>query len=240
MSEWLRIAHRGASGHAPENTLASFQKALDIGVDGVEMDARMTADGHAVVVHDATLDRTTDMTGRVDKLTLSEIKRADAGGGERVPTLKEALSILPSGILAVVEIKAVEAAGPSARILSDLGKSAEALVISFLPDALPAVRAVDADIQTGLIVAHRLADGEAENGLAMLEAARALGTSAVSCNWRTATPETVEAIHNAGGTIGVWTPNEPAHIRQAIQSGVDAVTSDYPDRLNDARAVDEW
>ncbi len=239
MSGWLRIAHRGASGHAPENTLASFQKALEIGVDGVEMDARLTADGHAVVMHDGTLDRTTDMKGRVDELTLAQIQQADAGGGERVPTLQEALSILPSGVLAVVEIKAVAAAGPSARILSDLGKSAEALAISFLPDALPAVRAVNAGIQTGLIVGQRLAEGDAENGLAMLEAARALGTSAVSCNWRVALPEAVEAIHDAGGTIGVWTPNDPRHIRQAIQAGVDAVTSDYPDRLNDARAVNE-
>ena len=238
MNDWLRIAHRGASGHAPENTLASFQMALEIGVDGVEMDARLTADGHVVVMHDETLDRTTDMEGRVDELTLSEIKRADAGGGERVPTLQEALSMIPSGVLAVVEIKAVEAAGPSARIASDLGKSAETVAISFLPAALPAVRAADAGIQTGLIVGQRLVEGEAENGLAMLKAARAVGTSAVSCNWRAASPDAVQAIHNAGGTVGVWTPNDPRHIRQAVQAGADAVTSDYPDRLNDARAAD--
>ena len=233
MRRWLRIGHRGAPGHAPENTLASFQKALQIGVDGVEMDARMTADGQIAVIHDDTLDRTTDMTGQVRQLTMAQIRKADAGGGERVPTLQEALETIPDGILAVIEIKTLDAAAPSARLAQEIGKSGETLLISFLPEALPAARAAVPKLQTALIVGRRIADGETENGRAMLQAARSAGTDSVSCNWRIASPEAVQAVHEAGGTIGVWTPNDPRHIRQAIQAGVDAVTSDYPDRLND-------
>ena len=127
MASWIRIAHRGASGSAPENTLAAFKKALDIGVDAVELDLHGTKDGEIVAIHDATLDRTTNLSGPVKKNRLTTIKMADAGGwfhpdfaGERlqvdattvrtvarelVPTLAEALECIVGDAMAVLEIK---------------------------------------------------------------------------------------------------------------------------------------
>ena len=112
MGSWIRIAHRGASGIAPENTLAAFKKALEIGVDAVELDLHGTADGEIVVIHDSTLDRTTDRHGHINETTLETIQSADAGGwfdaefaGEPVPTLTEALACIGKGTIAVLEIK---------------------------------------------------------------------------------------------------------------------------------------
>ena len=112
MHPWIRIAHRGASGSAPENTLAAFEKAIEIGVDAVELDLHGTADGEVVVIHDTSLDRTTNHCGPVNQTTLETIKRADAGGwfapefvGEPVPTLVEALECIAKQTIAVLEIK---------------------------------------------------------------------------------------------------------------------------------------
>ena len=95
MGSWIRIAHRGASGRAPENTLAAFKRAIELGVDAVELDLHGTADGEIVAIHDSTLDRTTDLHGHINETTLKTIQSADAGGwfdaefaGESVPTLQ--------------------------------------------------------------------------------------------------------------------------------------------------------
>ena len=111
-SDFVRIAHRGASGLAPENTLSAFSKALEIGVDGVEVDVRGTLDGKLVVLHDQTLDRTTDRTGCIHRMSLTEIQEADAGAwfgpsfiGEKVPTLAESLDLIKKTAITVLEVK---------------------------------------------------------------------------------------------------------------------------------------
>ena len=90
----LRIGHRGAAGHAPENTLVSFEKAIDLGCDMTELDVHICGSGELVVIHDETVDRTTNGSGRVSELTLREIKILDAGDGEEIPTLEEVLELL--------------------------------------------------------------------------------------------------------------------------------------------------
>ncbi len=114
--EWpgvMVVAHRGASRHAPENTLAAFRKAIELGADLIEFDVRQTRDGHLVVMHDDTVDRTTDGRGRVSQMTLEEIRKLDAGSwfgpqfkGERVPTLDEALETIKGGALPDIDFKA--------------------------------------------------------------------------------------------------------------------------------------
>ncbi|HIE61638.1 MAG TPA: tetratricopeptide repeat protein [Microbacterium sp.] len=129
MADWLRIAHRGASGHEPENTLAAFRKAIEIGVDGVEMDIRLSADGEVVVLHDASLERTTDAVGDVARMTFAEIREADAGSGERVPTLTEALEALaslPDTVASAGRLGPVEA---TARLASDAADCNRATIL---------------------------------------------------------------------------------------------------------------
>ncbi|MEM3426627.1 MAG: glycerophosphodiester phosphodiesterase family protein, partial [Thermoproteota archaeon] len=103
MSSVLKIGHRGARFYEPENTLRSFRKALELGVDAVELDVRRTRDGELVVIHDAEVDRTTNGKGLVRELTLEEIRRLDAGKGEKIPTLEEALDFLDGRVKILIE-----------------------------------------------------------------------------------------------------------------------------------------
>ncbi len=101
----LRVGHRGARAYAPENTLASFKKAIEIGVDAVELDVRKTKDNQLVVIHDADVKRTTDGEGLVSELTLAQIKSFSAEGGEKIPTLDEALDFLDKKVKVLIELK---------------------------------------------------------------------------------------------------------------------------------------
>lgn len=236
MADWLRIAHRGASGHAPENTLAAFRKAVEMGVDGIEMDVRLSADGEVVVLHDATLDRTTDAAGDVAKMTLAEIREADAGDGERVPTLSEALEAIPPDVLAFVEIKAIEATPHAVRIVQEMDRLDQVAIISFNPDALRMLRELDSRMPAGLLLggsAETYTDASSV-GIDLLRRAQASGTSTVSADWRLLNPEVVNDIRRRGGSVWTWTINDIDDIRRVADMGVGAITSDYPDRLNEA------
>ncbi|MBX3346067.1 MAG: hypothetical protein KF806_12130, partial [Nitrospira sp.] len=113
MPSVLRIGHRGASGHAPENTLASIWKARSFHVDFIEVDVRETSDGHLVLLHDDTIDRTTNKSGTLADMTLEQVQRLDAGNWQRIPTLEEALDIAGQAIGVILELK-VEGIGNEA------------------------------------------------------------------------------------------------------------------------------
>ncbi|MGI8871227.1 MAG: glycerophosphodiester phosphodiesterase [Candidatus Limnocylindria bacterium] len=167
----LVLAHRGASVQAPENTLAAFRLAVEQGADGIELDVHRTADMQLAVIHDETLDRTTDGTGNVGDLSMDEIRQFDAGArfvaeddssewagrGLRVPTLPEVLAWLPEGISLVVELKARAAAGVTAEALreSAVGRAGRAMVISFDEASIEEVHALDPDLPTGLLLVPR-------------------------------------------------------------------------------------
>ncbi len=150
----LVVAHRGASGHAPENTMESFRKGIEMGADAIELDVHLTADGQLAVIHDDTLDRTTDRGGRVAELTMDEIREADAGDGQRVPTLPEVLEWLPSDVGLVIEIKARAAADAVVAALHDhpARASGRVVVISFDEAAIEEVRQLDPVIKTGYLL----------------------------------------------------------------------------------------
>ena len=136
----LRIGHRGARAYAPENTIASFKKALEIGVDAVELDVRKTKDKQLVVIHDADVKRTTDGEGLVCELTLKEIKGFSAEGGEKIPTLEEALDFLDKKVKVFVELKEEGTEEQVLRVVHDRGLEKNVVIVSFLEDALRKVR----------------------------------------------------------------------------------------------------
>jgi glycerophosphoryl diester phosphodiesterase len=162
------VAHRGASRHRPENTLPSFALGVDQGADAIELDLHLSADGELMVIHDETLDRTTDMTGPVAGLTLAEIRRADAGAtftaddgsapfrgtGLTVPTFSEVLEWLPDGIGLVVEIKARAAVAPAVEALRGhpVRAAGRASLISFDERAIDESRELDPDLPTGYLL----------------------------------------------------------------------------------------
>jgi len=164
----LIVGHRGSPAQRPENTLPSFELAVEQGVDAIELDVHLTTDGQLAVIHDATLERTTDLTGIVAQMTMDAIRGADAGyhfgtddethpyrgQGLRVPTLPDVLEWLPGGIGLVVELKSRDAADAAVAALRDSGvvKAGLATVISFDEQAIDRVRELDATLPTGLLL----------------------------------------------------------------------------------------
>ena len=149
----LRIGHRGARAYAPENTLASFKKALEIGVDAVELDVRKTKDNQLVVIHDADVKRTTNREGLVSEFTLKEIQSLDAGSGEKIPTLEETLDFLGKKVKILIELKETGVEEQVLKIVHQKGLEKNVVITSFLEEALRKVRELDKDVETGLIYA---------------------------------------------------------------------------------------
>ena len=238
-SEFIRIAHRGASGRAPENTRAAFAAALDLGVDAIELDCQLSADGALVVVHDETLERTTSGLGPVCAKTWSELAALDAGAwrgkeftGERIPRLEDVLTQLAGRVVLNVEIKSARDVGaieaPLVRTVAAHGALEWVLFSSFHEQALRNVRAAseDAAIEAALgILWDRRPPADA------LALASELDARCIVPSRRLATPELVAAAHARDLGVWVWTVNDVAEMRGLVAAGVDALFSDYPERF---------
>ncbi|MCQ4209252.1 glycerophosphodiester phosphodiesterase [Streptomyces longispororuber] len=215
----LVYGHRGARTEEPENTLRSFRRAAELGADGIELDVRVSADGRLVVIHDATVDRTTDGEGEVAALTLAQLRSLDAGSGERIPTLDEALASFEG--LVQVEIKAPEAV----RVIQDLPE--RAVLTSFHPEVLEDAARRLPRVARGLIT-HRPGDD-------MLRTAKDLGAAWVCPELTDAlTPGLVERCHAAGLRVDGWPAADRELLHGFVELGVDAVTTDHPGR------IEEW
>lgn len=232
------IAHRGASAEAPENTLAAFRRALAIGVDGVELDAHLSADGVPVVIHDPLLERTTDGHGLVRDHPLAALRRLDAGrrfaeqfAGERIPTLAEALDALRR-VRVIVEIKNGPVYYPAiaARVLAAVAEAGHRAVTisSFDHHVLLEVRAAAPQVPRAVLYAARPIDP--------VRMARDAGAALLHPHWAYVTREMVGQAQAAGLRVETWTVDEPAHLRHVIATGVDGVMTNHPDRLRAALA----
>lgn len=233
----LRIAHRGASGEAPENTLAAFRRAVELGADMVECDLQMTADGAIVVMHDDTVDRTTDGRGRVADLRVPDIRRLDAGSwfaprfrNERVPLLGELLETLHGRAGVNLEIKTRpdgDYDGIVKRILRRLGALRafdEAVISSFDVRAIAAVRRAAPRVRTAIIASQ-------SSPRAALAAARKLSVWAIHPEKTRCIPSLIRAAHASRLRVHAWTVNTPRDIRRVLAAGVDGIISNYPARI---------
>ena len=235
MDSWIRIAHRGASGIAPENTLAAFKKAIEIGVDAVELDLHGTADGEVVVIHDASLDRTTNHHGTVNQTSLETIKRADAGGwfapefaGEPVPTLVESLECITEKTVALLEIKdplIAEAVVTKVRATQTLNLT---VIISFHTTVLEAVRALEPRIPTGWLIGSHNNDVPPEQ---LCQELGELGSSLLNVNHQLITAEFAYEVRRRGITLWCWTVDDVVRMREMKAFGVQGITSNYPERF---------
>ncbi len=237
-SPWI-IAHRGASGHAPENTIASFQRAVELGSTFIETDLHVTRDGHFVAIHDDTVDRTTNGSGEVRNFTLDELRRLDAGlwfdrefMGERVPTLEEIIEF--SGkhdVVFYLELKYLAVTGMDHALAAALGKvksAARTIVISFDASALASLRRIDPAIMMGLLVEDARPDS--------IRAALALGARQLCPESSRVDGKFVEQAHRSDLPVVTWTVNAAENMRAMIANRVDGIMTDFPDRL---RAVIE-
>ena len=217
------IGHRGAAGLEPENTLRSFRRALELGVDVIECDVRLTRDGRIVLLHDATVDRTTNGTGAVGDLTFEQLRALDAGQGERVPTLLELLELAAGRVEVHIELKDPSAFEGVLAQLAELSLRDTAILTSGDTEVLRRVRAADAAIRMEHIFADPPADAVAR--AASVRAAR------ISSHFTRLTRTFVDEAHRSGLEVIAWPPNTPADQRQAIALGVDLICTDRPDVL---------
>lgn len=223
MHHVLKIGHRGAAGHAPENTLAAVRKGIAFGVDFVEIDIRRTADGRLVVLHDATVNRTTDGKGRIERLCLQDLEKLDAGDGERIPTLAEVLKVATGKTGLMVELKIRGAAQQTVELVREAGFKNPVIYASFLHDELIHVR--KADPKAPLMVLF--------GSLSRASVVRAIkyGSSYVGLPHNKATGPLVNSFHRAGLLVFVYTANDPDDIQRVLSLGVDGVISNFPDRI---------
>jgi len=230
----LLIAHRGASGHAPENTLAAFRKAVSLGVGFIETDLQLTRDARFVAIHDDTVDRTTNGHGAVHDLTLEAIRKLDAGSwfgseyaGERIPTLEEILEFSKKNdVVFYLELKPGGSWGGEHALIGALRESAEiarTVVISFDGAILEAVRKIEPTLMTGLLYDGQLADP--------LDKALEIGARQLAVRGDLVTPAMLMQARSRDLQVVCWTVNHGAHIRLLMDAGVDGIMSDYPDRL---------
>jgi glycerophosphoryl diester phosphodiesterase len=218
----LRVGHRGARAYAPENTLASFKKALEIGVDAVELDVRKTKDNQLVVIHDADVKRTTNGEGLVSELTLKEIKDFSTDGGEKIPTLQEALDFLDKKVKVLIELKEAGVEKQVLSILKDRGVEKNVVIVSFHEDVLKKTRELNSEVETGLIYATH------KNPI---KAALELRANYLVALYRFIHTANVEKAHKNGLKVIAWTINKPEEAKQYAAKGVDGITSDKPDIL---------
>lgn len=218
------IAHRGASGEEPENTLRAFEAAVAQGAQMIELDLRLTMDGHVVVIHDASLNRTTDRQGRIAKITLAEARRADAGKGERIPTLKETLELARKRAELYLEMKDANAATATLREVREFGLENEVLIASFSRRMMQRLRGEVRDIRLGLIVAPPTL------GL-LTPTPDDFEFDVLSVDERLCRRVLVEQTHRKGKKVFVWTLDDERGYRKMSSLGVDGIVTNFPDRL---------
>jgi len=230
----LSIAHRGASGYAPENTFAAFRRALAMGVAFIETDLQLSRDARLVAIHDATVNRTTNGQGTVHDMTLAELRRLDAGSwfgsefsGERIPTIEEILQFAKKhDVVFYLEMKPSGSWGGEHALISalrDSGEIARTVVISFDAGILAGVRKIEPTLMTGLLF-----DGQIEKPL---EKALEIGARQVAVRGDLVTARLLKEARERDLQVVCWTVNQPAHLRLLAEAGVDGIMSDYPDRL---------
>ena len=235
------IAHRGFSGVAPENTLVAMEKAIELGADMIEVDVTLTSDDVVILLHDETLDRTTDGTGRALDTPLEVIRGLDAGSwfdpefaGEPVPTLKEALELVKGHILLNIEIKGEAVTdtvkgGLVDRVLQEVQAMDlldQIIISSFEPKALAQARQLSAEVRTA-----SLYNRSVHRDMSPLEVMDAVDSNGFNLSRRKVDREIVETCHGTDRPVAVYTVNEKDEMQRLMALGVDALFTDFPDRL---------
>lgn len=234
----LNLGHRGASHDAPQNTLAAFRLANEYGADGYELDVHLTRDGVPVVIHDFTVDKTTDGTGPVASFTLAELKRLDAGikfspqfAGERIPTLAEVFDVLPPHSIVNVELK-TRSIGDNGleratiHLIRERGLQDRVIVSSFNPFSLLRVRRFAPELKIGLLYAPDLP----------LYLRRAwfrglVRPHALHPHYRMVDERYMQWARRQGYEVNVWTVDDPEGMRRLAALGVNAIITNRPDVL---------
>jgi glycerophosphoryl diester phosphodiesterase len=216
--------HRGAPAELPENTLVGFRRALELDIAGIELDVHLSKDGVPVVIHDETVDRTTNGTGAVSDLTVAELRELDAGDGQYVPTLAEVLDLVGNMTHIDIEIKA-NAAGEA--VLKEMeGRDALWLISSFDWDVLRYIRSVDAGVELWV-----LTPGASDDALAVVQEVQA---SALAIWDRGIDRDVASFLRQEGIAFWPWTVNDPERAKELLQWGAIGICTDDPAMMHEA------
>ncbi|WP_255570293.1 glycerophosphodiester phosphodiesterase family protein [Cohnella sp. CFH 77786] len=236
--EVLAVAHRGASGYAPENTIAAFDKAVEMKADFIELDVQLSKDGELAIIHDTTVDRTTDGTGAVKDLTFEQLRSLDAGtwfspayAGERIPTLGEVLDRYRGKIGILIEIKAPwlypgierKVADELVKRQMDVPNNGKIMIQSFDHGSVQRFHAILPDIPVGVLtyLPEQLTEAKLREYAAYADY--------VNPSLNLVTEQLVDQVHSLGMEIHAWTVRNAALVEPLIESGVDGIITDYPD-----------
>ncbi|AFT67385.1 glycerophosphodiester phosphodiesterase family protein [Cycloclasticus sp. P1] len=220
----LMIGHRGAMGCAPENTLLSIHKAIELGADWVEIDVHCVAD-KLLVIHDETVDRTTNGRGKLIDYSFEELRALDAGLGQRIPTLQEVLEVTVGKVGLNIELKGLG----TGKVLTSLLRNTpetyknKMLVSSFLMPELEQVVRLNQHVKIGVLAGNNINESIAW--------ATKLKAFSIHLRLQKVTPKWVDRAHDLGLKVYVYTVNKVVQIRRMKELGVDGVFSDYPNRL---------
>ncbi|MHA7829525.1 MAG: glycerophosphodiester phosphodiesterase [Flagellimonas sp.] len=227
-SKPLVIGHRGAMGHETENTLASVQKAMELGVDMIEIDVFNISSGETVVFHDEKVDRLANSTGNIEEYNIVQVRQLTLQGGHKIPMLQDVLKLMNNEAALNIELKGGGTANRVNHIVNYYiekeGWSLENFVISsFKWDELRAIRDINKDIKIAVLTE--------KDPLEAIEVAKELNAVAINPHFKALTRENTAKIQSEGFKVYTWTVNEPEDIKRMIEFGVDGIITNYPERV---------
>lgn len=218
----LKIGHRGARAYEPENTLASFRRAIELGVDAVELDVRKTRDDELVVIHNADVNKTTDGNGAVNSFSLKEIQKFVTEKGEHIPTLEDVLDVVGKRVKVLVELKETDTEEKVIELIRRKKLMDDVIIISFDEKILKKIRELDDKVTMGLIyVRHKNP----------IRSALALKAEYLLPLYRFTHSANVKKAHESGLKVIVWTINTKEEAIEYKKKGVDGIATDRPDIL---------
>ena len=226
----LSIGHRGAKGYVAENTYESISKAIQLGVDGIEIDVFKCASGELVLFHDKDLKELTGESGLIENLTIKELEQFLVLGKYKIPTLKDVLTRIEKPLFVNIELKGLNTAQATSKIIADISRSTSwslehFIVSSFNWDELELFRSIDKNTPVGVLVSKSMSINEA------IEFGKKINAQAIHPNFKLLNDKAVKKIKNNGFKIYTWTVNNEDDINFMKKLKVDGIISDYPDRI---------
>jgi len=224
----LVIGHRGARGHLAENTLPSIAKAIELGVDGIEIDIFKCASGELVVFHDQTLEKLTNSKGYIEQLTLDSIRKIDVLNGFTIPTLEEVLDLINGRVFLNIELKGTQTALLTNEIILSYFERKEwdlskILISSFNWEELEIFYSVNSEVSIAILTE--------DDPLDAIPIAKQLNAVAINPEYVSLNTGNIDRIKKEGLKIFTWTVNDPQEIKDLITLGVDGIITDFPERV---------
>jgi glycerophosphoryl diester phosphodiesterase len=228
MQKILNIGHRGAKAYAPENTLMAFQKAMDMNVDGIELDVHLSKTGEIIVIHDFTVDRTTNGKGHVNELSLQELKTLRINEEFELPTLAEVFELVNKKCMINIELKGKEMAKPIIDLIESYIKEKNWKYEHFLVSSFDWITLLDIHLLNPEIPLGVLTEYDLELAFSFT---KFINAQSIHSHYHLLTKEKIAEMQKQGIQVFAWTVNEPEDIQKIKTYNVNGIISDYPDRI---------